>query len=537
MAVPHRRGDLGLGRVLGLRKPATRFTRTRVRVPMRDGVELLADHYAPVGAAAGTVLVRCPYGRGLPNSVVFARLYAARGYHVVLQSVRGTFGSGGVFTPMVHEVADGADTVDWLRRQPWFTGTFATIGLSYLGFTQWALLTDPPPELTAAVIAAGPHDFSATSWGTGAFALNDFLGWSDLMAHQEGAGRARLLWSRRRVRRTADRLPAGAAARAMLGDRARWYESWLAHPDPADPFWEPLRVPAALDRAAIPVLLIGGWQDLFAEQTLHQYRRLRERGVPVALTMGPWTHSQMLTSGLGTLCRESLAWLDTHLAGGPDTRAQPVRVRVTGAGWAETGDLPAASARQVLHLHPGRLAAAAPQPGAVPASFRFDPADPTPTVGGRLLSPDSGYREDRRLAERADVLTFTGEMLTADLTVTGRPVVELDHGSDNPHADLFVRLGEVHPDGRSLNVADGYLRLTGRTGPVRLELDTVAHRFSASSRIRLLIAGGCHPRFARNLGTGEPVVSGTALRPATHTVAFGASRLLLPVGAPGLERH
>ena len=86
---------------------------------------------------------------------------------------------------MVHEAADAADTVVWLREQHWFTGTFGTIGLSYLGYTQWALLADPPPELAAAVISVGPHDFHASSWGTGSFSLNDFLGWSDMVAHQE----------------------------------------------------------------------------------------------------------------------------------------------------------------------------------------------------------------------------------------------------------------------------------------------------------------------------------------------------------------
>ena len=87
---------------------------------MRDGVDLIADHYAPTDSAsvAGTLLVRGPYGRGFPYSTLYARLYAARGYHVVLQSVRGTFGSGGVFEPMANEVPDGADTVEWLRRQP-----------------------------------------------------------------------------------------------------------------------------------------------------------------------------------------------------------------------------------------------------------------------------------------------------------------------------------------------------------------------------------------------------------------------------------
>ncbi|MGH8968242.1 MAG: CocE/NonD family hydrolase, partial [Actinomycetes bacterium] len=91
--------------------PTTDFTvRHGLRVPMRDGVELIADHYSPVTSRpAGTLLVRGPYGRRFPFSPLFAQVYAARGYHVVLQSVRGTFGSGGQFIPMVHEMADGAD--------------------------------------------------------------------------------------------------------------------------------------------------------------------------------------------------------------------------------------------------------------------------------------------------------------------------------------------------------------------------------------------------------------------------------------------
>lgn len=182
-----------LGRTLRLAAPTNSYTVSRVAIPMRDGVELVADHYVPAADTepVGTLLVRGPYGRGFPFSLMFAALHAARGYRVLLQSVRGTFGSGGVFQPMIHEAADGADTVAWLRQQPWFTGRFATIGISYLGFTQWALLQDPPPELAAAVITAGPHDFSTSAWGTGSFTVNDFLGWSNLVAHQEDPGRIR----------------------------------------------------------------------------------------------------------------------------------------------------------------------------------------------------------------------------------------------------------------------------------------------------------------------------------------------------------
>ena len=130
------------------------------------------------------------------------------------------------------------------------------------------------------------------------------------------------------------------------------------------------------------------------------------------------------------------------------------------------------------------------------------------------------------------MLTFTGDTLSQDLYVVGNPVLELAHSCYNPHNDLFVRVSEVDAKGRSRNVSDGYLRGTTESGTITIVLDAVAHKFRAGSRIRVLIAGGSHPRFARNLGTGEPLRTGTRLRPATHTVHLGdgASRLRLPAG-------
>jgi uncharacterized protein len=521
---------------LRLPAPTTSYTVSSVKVPMRDGVELVADVYEPIGEIVGTLLARGPYGRAFPFSMMFADLHAARGYRVVLQSVRGTFGSGGDFSPMEHEAADGADTVAWMRRQPWFTGRFGTIGISYLGFTQFALLQDPPPELVTSVIVAGPHDMSLSAWGTGSFTVNDFLGWSNLVAHQEDPGRLRAgirqLRAQKSVVRAAGEAPLAASGRALLGEAAPWWESWLTPPAEDNPFWGPLTVDSALDRVQVPLLLLSGWQDLFLPQTLHQFRHLRQRGVDVALTMGPWTHTQLLVTGLATIARETQEWLDTHLAGRPATpRAGRFRFFVANEGWRALPDWPPTTAGRPLYLQPGGgLAETAPTAGSS-ASFRYDPTEPTPTIGGRLLSPDGGYRDDTALAARRDVLSFTSDVLTTDLVVHGSPVAELAHTSDNPYVDVFVRISEVDAKGRSRNVSDGYRRLAQPTDHVSLELDAISHRFRAGTRIRVLIAGGSFPRFDRNLGHGEATSTGSQFAPSTHEVHFGTSRIVFPVGS------
>ena len=249
----------------------------------------------------------------------------------------------------------------------------------------------------------------------------------------------------------------------------------------------------------------------------------------------------MMTRGGPRVLRETLGWLDTHLGGAPDTRRSPVHVDIHGAGWVELPDWPPATEHRELYLLAGGRLGDAPSGGAaVTSSFVFHPADPTPTIGGRLLSADGGYRDDSTLAARPDVLTCTGERLPADVYSVGVPVLEMAHRCDNPHHDVFVRVSEVDSRGRSQNVSDGFRRFNSapESGVVRIELDAVAHRFAAGSRIRVLVAGGSHPRYARNLGTGEPAISGQTLRPATHTITHDTrSRLILPAASGPPSAH
>jgi uncharacterized protein len=511
-----------------------------VQVPMSDGTVLLADHYLPISSQpAATVLVRCPYGRGAPYSLLEAQLVAERGFHVLLQSCRGTFGSGGRFEPMRREADDGQDTVAWLRGQSWFDGRLATFGASYLGFVQWALTLDPPPELVAAVVVVGPHDFSRTAYRNGAFDLYNFLSWSDLIVHQERLNPARAMvraaTADRRLRPALDQMPISAGARGLLGTQAPWFDTWLEHPRLTDPFWEPLQCGAALERISVPTLLIGGWQDLFLEQTLEQYGTLAARGVPTRLLVGPWTHIDTATRA-GPAFTESLAWLERHAGQVPGQPASGHSVRIWVGGAREWRELPTwpppGQTPHRWYLGPdGTLGHDKPaRDGVRPASFRYDPADPTPSVGGAILSVSAGVRDNRAVEQRPDVLVFSSEPLDEPVEVVGPVTAELHVTRDNPNADLFVRLCDVDLRDRSRNVCDGIVRLTEAdplTGTVQVCMIGAAHRFGRGHRLRLQVAGGAHPRFARNPGNGQVDASAKDFVPTRYSIGLSTSNLVL----------
>ncbi|PKH38477.1 hypothetical protein SAMN05192575_11648 [Nocardioides alpinus] len=502
---------------------------------MRDGTILLADHLAPTGTAKGTILVRSPYGWNFLTTAIFGSFFARNGYHVVLARTRGTFGSGGKFEPVVHEESDGADTAAWLRQQPWFAGNLATLGGSYFGFTQWALLMDPPPELVTSVIWAGPADFRRALYAQGAFNLELALTWSEQLAHQEDFStlRSMVRGSRveRRVTPALSTLPLKEAADEITGHRWSWFSEWATRRDPDDSFWSSYNVNSALDRVSTPVMLAGGWQDLFITDTLEQYQHLRRRGVDVAMTVGPWTHGEMGTKGVARLLGEALDWLDKHMIGATSSRPSPVSICVAGDNtWRNLEAWPPPTTAHVVHPHADGALALTPAAAGEGATFCYDPSDPTPALGGRMLTPSrSGYQDDSALAMRDDTVSFTGAPLDSALEVIGTPYLEVNHTSDNPHCDLFVRVSDVSPDGKSRNVTDGFVRLDRLPNhPLVLHLDPTAYRFEVGHRLRLHMAGGAFPHYERHLGTAESLGSSTTLVATHHTIDLASARLVLP---------
>ncbi len=136
-----------------------------IQIPMPDGVALLADHYYPRdGAQRPTILIRSPYGRRGFWGLLLARSFAERGFQVLIQSCRGTFGSGGEFNAFWNERVDGLTTLAWLKQQPWFSGDVATVGPSYLGFVQWAIAAEAGPELRAMAVQITASEFRSLTY-------------------------------------------------------------------------------------------------------------------------------------------------------------------------------------------------------------------------------------------------------------------------------------------------------------------------------------------------------------------------------------
>ena len=525
-----------------------------LRVPLRDGLTLAADHYYPTRLGDyPTVLMRTPYARGRTAHFFGLRservgwLLAGQGYHVVIQDVRGRFGSQGHFLPLIHEREDGQDTLVWLRAQSWFNGQLGTWGQSYVGYVQWALAVDNPPELKAIVPGVTSSNLTLLD-DERVLRLDAALRWLIIMDamhshHPLWRQVLRLLppTQSRLIAQSAHHLPLQSLDGHILNRPHPLYEQWLADVDADHPQWERGMLNGHLAQVTAPAHLVGGWYDLFLREQLADYATLRSAGQRPYLTIGPWAHAD--EAGQSMTMQAGLAWLDAHLKGKKGgLRPRPVRLFLIGANrWLDLDDWPPPHQATPFYLHPGgKLEAVAAATNALPSTYTYDPSDPTPNLGGPMLTGPSGMVDQRPLEQRPDVLTFTTAPLHTPLTLIGPVHLSLYARSDCPYTDFVGRLCVVKPDNRSLNLCDGLYRLRpGRVvgdeeGVVRLEisLNASAYKFQAGEAIRLQVCSGGHPRWVRNLGMGEPIATGVNWHAAAQTIYHDTTHpsvLLLPL--------
>ncbi|MDX1615681.1 MAG: CocE/NonD family hydrolase [Candidatus Promineifilaceae bacterium] len=526
--------------------------RRGLRVTMSDGVALACDHYQPAAPGAHpTILIRTPYSRGGLTGTMTAwtaQRFAERGYHVIVQDVRGRFDSEGEFEPFVHEASDGRQTVDWILSQPWCNGVIGLWGQSYAGFAQWATVSQSPAGVRAIFPMLTRSNFNPFS--ENGIMLDTLLRWIVIL-HTLDSDRLpawkkalRILWppeQEKLLARGFDHLPLATIDQAVFGYPIELYRNWIRQFYPGSTYWQRADMSPMLTELETPVHLVGGWYDIFIADQLADYAALRQAGRRPYLTVGPWHHLHPETRGASV--RLALDWFDFHLKDGKrPLRPTPVRIYLMGADqWRDLPDWPPPAKHWSYYLQPdGQLARQKPPTGADPDRYLYNPADPTPNVGGPLLSSDAGPTDNRNLEARPDVLTYTTEPLDQDVDVIGPVQLLLYVRSNRPHTSFFGRLCDVHPDGRSINICDGMARIGPNQevhqpdGSRRLEikLTPTAQRFLQGHRIRLQVSSGAHPRYARHLNTGELGTRAIDMVVAEQTVYHDANHpaaLILPV--------
>lgn len=516
---------------------------------MDDGATLLADRWVARAARdrpQPTVLVRSPYGRRQLVGLLFGQLFAERGLQVVIQSVRGTFGSEGEFNPFV-EREDGLATLRWLREQPWHADRIGMIGPSYLGLVQWAVAPEAGDDLVALSIQVSASQFHGQTYAGGSISLESAASWLAVIAAQERrAAPLSLMRTLRGLQPLMSELPLGTLDERVTGAPVAWFREGLSTPDATAPYWSARNYTPGVAEVTAPVQMITGWYDILLPWMLEDHAALRAAGRDVQLVIGPWTHTAPGLVGAGD--RLGLAFLRAHLLDDDRLlRREAVSVFVTGersgGGWRTLPEWPPGDlGERRLHLAPGNRLLEGPPPAAsTPERYVYDPAQPTPSISGPVLLESIAVVDNRRLEARPDVLTFTSDPLPETVEAIGPVRAQLYVSASRPYFDVFARVCDVEESGASWNVTDALARVapgrfdaddgSGGAHRVTFDLWPIGHRFAAGHRIRLQVSSGAHPRYARNAGTSEEPLSATGLERVELEVLLGGehpSAVILP---------
>jgi uncharacterized protein len=592
-----------------------------VMIAMRDGVKLHTMILVPKGAAhAGMLLTRTPYNAKDLTSHVHsghlgpmlqgydnpADVIVEDGYIRVMQDVRGKYGSEGDYvmnrplhgaqnpTP-VDDSTDTYDTIEWLvKNVPESNGKVGTLGISYDGFEPLMSLVNPHPALKVAV----PMNPMVDGWmGDDWFHNGAFREQNLSYVYEQVASRDNSIkwWSNYRDEYDLF-MQAGSAGE--LGHRygmeqLGFWNKIIAHPA-YDAFWsdQALDKILAAQPLQVPVMLVHSlWDAEDSYGALAVYSAIKPkdtRGDMVKLVLGPWYHGQEIEEGstLGVVrfgsdtakyFREQVLrpFLAQYLKdGAPPADIAPVTAFETGINqwrrlerWPLSCESGCPTTSRALYLQPDhRLAFTRPLARTDYAEYISDPAHPVP-YRARPVQPvgyDPGQTwsiwlvdDQREASGRPDVLTFTTEVLTAPVKISGRPEVHLIASTSGTDSDWVVKLIDVHPDqvaeqaemgGYQLAVGMDVIRGRYRESfvkptpiapnkplPYRFSLPASNHVFLPGHRIMVQVQSSWFPLYDRNPQTYVPNIffaKSADYRKATQRIYFSsvdASYVALPV--------
>lgn len=503
-------------------------------IPMRDGKKLAADIYIPTGCnSCPTILISTPYNRqlyrvlGLPLGVDMN--INNQPYAFVLIDWRGFWGSSAAWTAQPANGEDGYDVIDWIVQQSWSDGKVGTWGPSALGRVQYQTAREQHPNHICAVPLVAAPQYSYEEYYPGGVYRTEYVEQLDAL----GFGMSTLL---------------------LAHPTRDWLWQWSENDT-----WYPADI-------TIPMLMIGGWYDHNVDVMIDFFQGIQTQS-PTAvrdqhrLVMGPWAHGGNGTAQVGTANQgelsfpEAAGWSDSlaneffdyHLLNDNNGWDQTDAVQAFLMGdniWEGYASWPPQTSGFQYYLHDGGILDGTTFPGATGTSpIIYDPADPSPTVGGPTLRLDldqGPYDQAPIVESRIDIATFTSAVEVFPVTFKGSPKVHLFVNSDRKDTDFAVRLTDVYPDGRSMLLSDGIQRMRFRNGytdadtavmvpgtiyEIEIELPHQSHTFLPGHQIRLDVTSSNFPRFDRNLNNGGPMYTAGDTIVAHNTLFHNDSQL------------
>lgn len=546
--------------VLGLPAPAFKIKIDRnFLIPMSDGTLLTSDVFRPKKEERFPVIIlRTPYGKDNRDHTYpeIASVFASQGYVVIIQDVRGRYGSEGDYTPFINEERDGKDTLAFIQEQSFCSGSMALFGFSYLGSSAWLAA---PAQISGlkTMIPMFCCQNAYTGWfDKGVPYLKDIIYW--LSKHQ---GRHEGDVTHEEVDLTIMQLPVLQFDKRLQGGMET-FKTWMSHLQP-DEYWKAISVSHRRERIIIPILYVAGWFDRFLNNTIEDFleaRRLSKTTLHQAskLIIGPWSHQPGLhfpgiNYGYKALFRNQmkyfLKWFDFYLKDNASVDLGSFMVRYFMMGkneWREGDSWPPRDSRaKILYLTSGGKANTFFGDGSLSFepvkisgkdSFTYDPENPCPSVGNNMIygNRTEGPRNQRILYERQDVLFYASPKMQGDFEIAGPVTLVLYVSSSAMDTDFVGKLIDIHPGGDSHFLVSGYVRMRfldsvrathgierGKIYRVEINLGHIAHAFLKNHRIGLEITSSDFPNHGRNLNTGGSNEGDTNEIKAYQTVHHG----------------
>jgi putative CocE/NonD family hydrolase len=524
---------------------------------MRDGTILYADIYYPQGEGPfPAILMRLPYDKTHGQDYVYAHpsWFARHGYLVVVQDTRGRWQSEGEFYILKYEMADGYDTVEWVAGLPECNGKVGMYGFSYVGATQLLAAVMQPPHLTCICPAmTGSQYFDGWAYNGGAFSLAFNLSWAVELAIGEAHRRGlpdleRELWTAfMDLGNWFGYLPLNEIPLLKRENIAPYFFDWINHPS-YDDYWKQWSIDLRYDQIKVPCLFTGGWYDAFRDGTLKNFNSVRQNHeVQVEkhnhkLIVGPWYHVPWARlvgqvdfgeEARNFMSEVHLQWFDYWLRNIEHSYLEepPVKIFVMGENtWRHEADWPPRGVKYIdYYFHSqnganslngdGRLDRIKPQ-DELPDIYVYDPHSPVPSRGGHSccfanVAPIGPF-DQREVELQSQVLVYTTELLREDVFISGPVSVTLWAASSAVDTDFTVKLVDVFPDGRAINLTEGIIRARYRNSlekPSLLEPGEVykfsflagnsCNIFKVGHRIRVEISSSNFPHWDRNTNTGN----------------------------------